>query len=132
MTERKEPWWIERVDVDALHDDQIAQHGGTYGVRDDGLILSALARPRNLWLYDETADLCALAAAYAFGLAKNHGYVDANKRVALHVTYVFLRINGTVFDAPEPEIVSTLNALADGSASEGAFADWLRDHTKAA
>jgi len=127
-----EPRWVSREVADAIHHEQIAEHGGSLGVRDEGLLLSALARPRDRWAYDHDADLCAIAAAYAFGLAKNHAYVDGNKRVALHVTYVFLRANHLVLDAPEPEIVAVMLAVADGTLSETALALWLREHVSAA
>lgn len=115
--------------ADTIHHEQITEHGGSHGVRDEGLLSSALARPRDRWGYDENADVCALAAAYAFGLAKNHPYIDGNKRVALHVMYVFLRANGLVLDAPEPEVVTTMLGVADGSVSEANLAAWLRQRT---
>jgi death on curing protein len=121
-----EPDWVTREVLDAIHDDQIRQHGGSYGVRDDGLIESALMRPQNRWRYEKGADLPALAASYAFGLAKNHGYVDGNKRVAFSAAYLFLALNGWEIETPEPDVVAAMLALASGEAGEEEFADWIR------
>lgn len=122
----KEPRWVSRDIANTIHHEQITEHGGSHGVRDEGLLSSALARPRDRWGHDENADVCALAAAYAFGLAKNHPYIDGNKRVALHVMYVFLRVDGLKLNAPEPEVVTTMLGVADGSVSETDLAAWLR------
>ena len=121
------PVWIGDAVVLAIHDAQLAEHGGATGVRDEGLLASALARPRALAAYGEPPpDLAALAAAYAFGIARNHGFVDGNKRTSLVVTETFLRLNGKVLAASDPEIVTTWLALADGSLDEAALAAWLR------
>lgn len=127
---KAQPEWLDRVDVDAMHDELIAEHGGAHGVRDEGLLLSALARPRDRLAYDESADLCAIAAAYAFGLAKNHAYVDGNKRIAFMAMWSFLRINGVVIEAGEPEVVTLIVGVADGGVPEASIAGWLRSHTK--
>lgn len=121
-----EPEWITRELLDAIHADQIRQHGGSYGVRDVGLLESALMRPQNRWRYEEESDLSALAASYAFGLVKNHGYVDGNKRIAFSAAYVFLALNGWEIDTSEPEVVVAVVALASGEMSEQDFAGWLR------
>jgi death-on-curing protein len=115
----------------AVHSDQVRSHGGSLGVRDSGLLESALARPRNRHEYEPDADLSALAAAYGFGIAKNHPFVDGNKRVAFQAMYVFLGLNGLRIDAPEPEVVALVLALASGELSEAALAKWLREHTVA-
>jgi death-on-curing protein len=116
--------------LDVLHDDQLREHGGALGVRDDGLLESALARPRRKWAYVEAPDLATLAAAYAFGLAKNHGYVDGNKRVAFMAAYVFLGLNGTDLEADERDVVTTIERLAAGRLSEAAVAEWIRTHLR--
>lgn len=122
-----EPRWLSRVALDAIHDAQVSEHGGSSGVRDDGLLQSALARPRNKWGYGET-DVAVLAAAYAFGLAKNHGFVDANKRSAFQAAYVFLGLNGYELDAAEPAVVDVMNRVASSRMTEVALAAWIREH----
>lgn len=124
---RKEPRWISRTAVEAIHAAQIREHGGTSGIRDADMIESARARPRQKWNYDD-ADLATLAAAYAFGLAKNHGFVDGNKRVAFMTAYSFLGINGYDLDAAEPEVVGTIEGVATGRVSEAKLAEWFRAH----
>ncbi len=123
-----EPVWLRRRESDAIHFDQLRQHGGIPGVRDENALGSALARPRHRWAYQPDSDLAALAAAYGYGLATNHGYNDGNKRVAFMAMYVFLGLNGWELDAPEPEVVQVMLALADGRLDEEQLADWLRDH----
>ncbi len=120
--------WIKTEFVFAAHKRQIAEHGGTEGLRDEGLLLSALARPENLFAYGENVDLSALAASYAFGIAKNHPFLDGNKRTAVVVGVTFLRLNGLDIDAPLPEIYTTFLGLADGSVSEEELAAWIRSH----
>jgi len=121
-----EPTWLARVVVDAIHIDQVREHGGRTGLPDEGGLESALARPRHKWLYDHDADLAALAAAYGFGLARNHPYVDGNKRVALVVMLTFLAVNGRSIEATDEDVLTTLLALAAGRLTESALADWLR------
>lgn len=123
---RKKPRWITRTALAAIHSAQIREHGGGSGVRDEGLIESALARPRQKWNYDNAVDLATLAAAYAFGLTKNHGFVDGNKRVAFMAAYSFLGLNGYDFDAPEPDVVTTIERVAAGRLSEPKLAEWFR------
>jgi death on curing protein len=123
---RHAPKWSTRRILDVVHDAQIRDHGGTPGVRDDGLLESALARPRQKWAYGEAPDLATFAAAYAFGLAKNHGYVDGNKRVAFMAAYVFLGLNECDLEADEPDVVSAMERVADGRLGEAALADWFR------
>lgn len=121
-----EPRWIERAVLDHIHAELIAEHGGSYGVRDSGLIESALARPRQRRAYEPEADLALLAAAYAYGLARNHGYVDGNKRVAFMAAYVFLRANGLELVAPEVEAYAVMIDVATGELPEEDLARWLR------
>lgn len=125
-----EPRWVERVVVDAVHLDQIREHGGLAGLRDENALESALARPRQKWHYEKATDLPTLAAAYGFGLCKNHPYRDGNKRVGFVVMVTFLELNGLIFEADEAEVVTAMFALAAGNVSERALAKWLKDHTK--
>lgn len=121
--------WVTHTVVLAIHDEQIAEHGGTPGVRDIGLLESALNRPVNLETYGDPApNISDLAAAYAFGIAKNHAFFDGNKRVSLVVTRLFLQLNGHDIDAPEAERLHLWLALGDGSLKEAALAEWIRDH----
>ncbi len=121
-----EPTWLTRIVVDAIHLDQIREHGGPTGLRDEGGLESALARPHHKWLYEHGVDLPALAAAYGFGLARNHPYVDGNKRVALVAMLTFLAVNGLAVEATDEDVLTALLALAAGRLSEPALADWLR------
>ncbi len=121
-----EPRWLSQVQILTIHSDQIQAHGGSLGLRDRGLLESALERPRNRFLYDSEADLPALAAAYGFGLSSNHPFVDGNKRVAFQAMYLFLGLNGFRIDASEEEVVTTILSLASGDLDESALADWLR------
>ena len=123
-----EPRWLSSVHILSIHADQIQAHGGSLGLRDRGLLESALERPRNRFLYDTEADLPAIAAAYGFGLSSNHPFVDGNKRVAFQAMYLFLGLNGFRIDAPEEEVVTLILSLASGDLDEPALADWLRHH----
>ncbi|MCH7935013.1 MAG: type II toxin-antitoxin system death-on-curing family toxin [Gemmatimonadetes bacterium] len=123
-----EPRWLAVVHILAIHSDQIRAHGGSLGLRDRGLLESALERPRNRLHYDPDSDLPALAAAYGFGLANNHPFVDGNKRVAFQSMYLFLGLNGFRIEALEEEVVTTVLSLASGDLDEPALADWLRHH----
>jgi death-on-curing protein len=122
---------VSRAAVRAIHADQIREHGGSLGLRDAGLLESALERPRHRWHYEPTSDLMRLAAAYGYGLARNHAFIDGNKRVAFQVMYVFLGLNGYRISAPEPEVVAIMLSVADGRTDEQALADWLRAHAQA-
>ena len=122
-----EPRWVTRAQLDAIHQAQLSEHGGSAGVRDEGLLDSALNRARNKVAYGET-DLGVLAAAYAFGLAKNHGFIDGNKRTAFQAMYVFLGLNGRDLSVGEPEVVDVMNRLASGKLTEAAFATWVEAH----
>jgi len=122
---------VSRAAVRAIHADQIREHGGSLGLRDAGLLESALERPRHRRHYEPTSDLMRLAAAYGYGLARNHAFIDGNKRVAFQVMYVFLGLNGYRISAPEPEVVAIMLSVADGRTDEQALADWLRAHAQA-
>lgn len=123
-----EPRWLTLPVIRAIHSDQVREHGGSLGLRDAGLLESALARPLNRFHYREDADLCDLAAAYGFGIAGNHPFVDGNKRVAFQAMYVFLGLNGLRIDAAEEEVVELILRLAQGDLEEEALAAWLREH----
>lgn len=125
----KEPRWLSETVALTIHADQIREHGGSLGVRDRGLLDSALSRPRNRFAYESESDLCDLAASYGFGIARNHPFVDGNKRVAFQAMYIFLGLNGLRIDAPEEEVVALILALASGDLDEPELASWLRDHT---
>lgn len=123
-----EPVWIDRAVIDAVHLDQLREHGGLQGIRDENALESALARAKNKWAYEAEQDLATLAAAYGYGLATNHPYRDGNKRIAFLAMVVFLGLNGWDLDAPEAEVVATMLALADRRCSEAELAGWLREH----
>ena len=120
--------WLRKDTVLAIHTLQIAEHGGDDGVRDAGLLESALARPQNIHAYEPEADVARLTAAYGFGIAKNHLFVDGNKRTALTATRTFLALNGYTLEATQPEKALTFLGLADGSFSEEELANWIRIH----
>ena len=125
----KEPEWLSKALILAIHDEQLAEHGGGTGVRDTGLLESVLARPQNQFAYDASVDLPALAAAYAFGLARNHPFVDGNKRSAFVAAEVFLDLNGMTVTASDEECVLTMLRLAAGEIEESAYAAWLRTNS---
>lgn len=117
--------WISRAIALAVHDEQLAEHGGGGGLRDNGLLESALARPGNRARYGNP-DMFELAAAYGAGLIANHPFVDGNKRTGAVLMELFLELNGQELTADDAALVHTILALADGSMDEGALADWLR------
>ncbi len=125
-----EPRWLERRIIVAVHDAQLARHGGAGGIRDAGLLESALARPRNLHAYGE-GDLCVLSAAYAAGIVRNHPFVDGNKRTGFIAAALFLQENGLRLNAPEAEVVVMTLGLASGEMPMEGYAAWLRDRTAA-
>jgi death on curing protein len=125
MTE--EPDWLTYEQVLAIHSRQLRRHGGAPGLRDEGILRSALERPVNKWQYEQ-ADLATLAAAYAFGPAKNHAFVDGNKRVAFITMVVFLRKNGVRFAPDQAQSTKIILALAAGEVSEDNLARWIRDN----
>lgn len=126
MAPRREPTWLSRLVVDAIHADQLREHGGLVGVRDDNALESALARPRQAWRYRSTTGIPALAAAYAFGLVKNHPYRDGNKRIGFLAMVTFLGVNRYEFDASDEDVVVQFVALAAGNVAEDALAAWVR------
>lgn len=125
MTERIEPEWLSLDLALAIHDRQLAEHGGPTGVRDQGMLESALARPLNQWTYGED-DLCALAAAYAYGIARNLPFADGNKRTAWVFARLFLRLNGLALSFAPRDAIDIVLALAAGELSEDELADWFR------
>jgi death-on-curing protein len=124
------PEWVNPDVVLAVHEAQLAEHGGLPGVRDQGMLESALARPQNVFAYCPESSLYELAAAYAFGFAKNHGFVDGNKRTAWVVCALFLELNGLQVIAEQDSVVRVMLRVADGSMSENQMASWLRTATK--
>lgn len=123
--------WLEKVLVLMLHDRQIAEHGGSGGLRDEGLLESALSRPQQLYAYgDPMPDLAAQAASLAYGIAKNHAFVDGNKRSAYVCYRTFLALNHAILEASPEDKFTTILALAEGHMSEVEFAGWLRDHLR--
>ena len=118
--------WVEIEVVRAIHEENLAEHGGHAGTRDDGLLASALDRPRNKAAYDPDIDAAGLAAAIAFGIVRNHPFVDGNKRTALAAAETFLGRNGYESTATDAECVTTFLALAAGEIGEEALADWFR------
>jgi death-on-curing protein len=123
--------WIGHAVVLAIHEEQIAEHGGALGIRDIGLLDSALARPPNRLSYEEP-DIAALAASCGFGLARNHPFIDGNKRVSLVVTELFLQLNGYDLLAGDAECLLTWLGLAEGRVIESELAEWLRGNIAAA
>ena len=121
--------WLDPLVLIAAHDEQISEHGGAAGLRDQGLFESALARPQNLAAYGEP-DAAALAAAYGFGLAKNHAFVDGNKRIALVALELFLALNGFELVADDRQCVMIMLSVASGAFSESELAEWVRHHIK--
>ena len=122
--------WIDRRLLVLLHDESLAMHGGASGLRDEGLLESALARPLNLAAHGEP-DLAALAAAYASGLSQNHPFVDGNKRAAFLAVGLFLGLNGHRLTASQAEATVAMFGLASGEINESTFASWLRDRIQA-
>lgn len=126
MTDRIEPVWLDADVALAIHDRQLAEHGGISGVRDPGMLESALARPKNQWANGED-DHMALAAAYAFGVARNHPFGDGNKRTAWVLARLFLRLNGHRIEFGPDDAIATALALAAGDLSEVELAQWFRE-----
>jgi death-on-curing protein len=126
---RREPWWLTRVAIDAIHDDQVREHGGLPGLRDENGLESALARPQQKWRCAEAVDLAALAAAYGFGLVRNHPYRDGNKRIGFLAIVTFLGLNGHDLRASDADVVAEIVALAAGRVAEDELAAWIRRHS---
>ena len=122
-----EPEWLTISMIVAIHDEQLVIHGGLPGMRDSALLESALVRPRNKWAY-ENSELPELAAAYGYAIAKNHPFLDGNKRTSLLAIYTFLGINNVDFVVPEADAAAMIFALAAGEVSEESLTRWIRDN----
>jgi death-on-curing protein len=129
MTARREPVWIRSEAIRALHERSLAQHGGPSGVRDTGLLASALQRPQNRFHYDGIEDLVDLAATYAVAVSGNHPFVDGNKRAAFHAMTLFLRLNGKRLVADQADAALTIFRLAAGEIGHSELVDWLRSRS---
>jgi len=126
----KEPCWISKTALLLLHAETLAEHGGLEGVRDEGLLESALARPKNLFAYSHAEDLATLASAYVFGIARNHPFADGNKRAAFAALGLFLARNGRHLVADKVDATRKIFAVAAGDILEADFAAWVREHLK--
>jgi len=122
----KEPKWLLYQAVTHIHSLLLAEHGGSTGIRDESLLRSALDRPKNKFAYDANCSLHQLAAAYAFGIVRNHPFIDGNKRTAFVCAALFLEMNGLTINASEADTVITIESLAAGTIDEPHFAQWLR------
>lgn len=128
MSAANQAWvWLSLQFIHAVHEEQLAEHGGPAGVRDEGLLASAMGRPQNRALY-ESPDAATLAAAYAFGIARNHPFTDGNKRTAFVAMEVFLDLNGFELVASDHDCVLITLKLAEGGLDEDALAQWIREH----
>ncbi|GAB4200351.1 MAG: type II toxin-antitoxin system death-on-curing family toxin [Coleofasciculaceae cyanobacterium] len=123
-----EPFWISEDVARAIHADQISQHGGSLRIRDEHLLSASLARPRHLFVYGEPT-LFDLAAAYGYGLAKNHPFIDGNKRTAFAVMATFLEVNGYSLDVPEMQVVVMMERLATDEENQDSLAKWLEENS---
>lgn len=120
--------WLKEEVIVAVHDEQLAEHGGAEGVRDSGLLSSALARPKNLAEYEKPSAF-DLAAAYAAGIVRNHPFIDGNKRMGFLAAYMFLALNGWELDAPEANAAAAMLELAAGEIDEAQFSAWLKENS---
>ena len=120
----KEPIWINEIITKAIHADQILQHGGSQGIRDENLLSASLARLRHLFTYGQP-NLFELGAAYGYSLAKNHPFIDGNKRTAFMVMYTFLGLNNYLLEVSEPEVVTMMEQLASGAENQESLGNWL-------
>jgi len=123
---RPEPRWVPRLVVEAVQLDQVREHGGLIGLRDEDALEAALARPRQRWTYDPDSDLSRLAACYAFGICAGHPFRDGNKRISFLTSVIFLGLNGLDLVAPEDEVSEKMWSVASGTLDEEAIADWFR------
>jgi death-on-curing protein len=126
----KEPLWIDEPETLAIHDRLLALYGGAGGLRDEGLLMSALARPRQHFAHANTPDLIDMATAYTAGIVRNHPFVDGNKRTGFVVGVLFLELNGCRFTASEQDAAQAVLALAAGTLDEAGFTAWLRTNSK--
>jgi death-on-curing protein len=126
---KREPLWIETRDVVAIHDRQLALHGGGVGVREQGLLESALARPRQHYTYANSPDVVEMAALYTAGIVRNHPFIDGNKRTGFVVGVLFLELNGFDFKASEEDATQAVFGLAAGSLDESGYVAWLRENS---
>jgi death-on-curing protein len=127
---KREPLWIEVRDVLAIHDRTLALHGGATGVRDQGLLESALARPRQHFAYAKSAGIVEMAGLYTAGIVRNHPFVDGNKRVGFVAGVLFLELNGFDFKASEEDAAQAVLALAAGTLDEAGYIDWMRKNSR--
>ena len=123
-----EPVWVTRLVLDAVHLDQLREHGGLPGVREENALEAALARPQQRWHYEPQSDLATLAAAYGWGLVTSHPYRDGNKRTAFLAMAIFLGLNGADIEATQEDVVTTMFSAAAGQLTEAQLAGWVRDH----
>jgi len=123
-----EPKWVRRDAVLVIHDRQIELFGGQYGLRDEGLLDSAITRPKNFYFYQD-ADITRLSAAYGYGICQNHPFIDGNKRTAFVVLVAFLKTNGYKFYASQLDVVSVMKDLADDKISEETLTAWIKEHS---
>ncbi|AVQ10618.1 Death-on-curing family protein [Leptospira santarosai] len=126
---KKEPKWLNQKIVLTIHLDQLKQHGGSQGIRDQELLKSALDRPRNKWSDRPSSNIFDLAASLCIGIAKNHPFIDGNKHIAFMATYVFLGLNRYIIEVPEEEVVSTMLKVASGNINETNLSIWLKDNS---
>ena len=129
MPRGREPRWISRLVVEAIHYDLVTEHGGLRGLRDEGGLEAALARPQHKWHYNADTDIKTLAAAYGFALARSHPFQDGNKRVAFVAMAVFLELNGRTVTADPEQVVAVMTGLAAGEITERRLVTWIRKHT---
>jgi death on curing protein len=125
-----QPVWVPRLVVESIHFEQLNEHGGSHGIRDQRALESALARPQQKHAYDEDTDFADLAAAYAFGIARSHPFVDGNKRTAFVIAEIFLGLNGYEIETTDEDVAETFMRLADGKLTEKKLAEWIRVHMK--
>lgn len=126
----KEPVWIETRDVLAIHDRLLALHGGASGLRDQGLLESALARPRQHYAYADSPDILEMAALYTAGVVRNHPFIDGNKRAGFVIGVLFLELNGFEIRASEEDATQAVTSLAAGTLDEAGYSSWLRENAR--
>ncbi|WP_035983557.1 type II toxin-antitoxin system death-on-curing family toxin [Leptospira meyeri] len=124
-----EPKWLNKKIAEAIHLDQIKQHGGSLGIRDEGLLESALDRPKNTYYYQPKSTIFELASSLGIGIAKNHPFIDGNKRTSFLLMYVFLATNGFKIETSENDVVHIMLKVADGSVKEPELANWLEKNS---